>query len=403
MKSRLPITGILVLTVVAAVFLSGCATGGPGAGGQPCQTSPGEWVPAQGECPGSDAETQQKCNAFCDAHPDCCGERGPPGGQTTLPLPSGAEVAALTRSYPTTIKAIDEGPMIYSQNGPATVISDATLAEMKDIGFNTVQIMIIGSRADNGTIVFNEQNNAVLLNDIVAIKKAGMAAWVVLDMSGYGSGGATAGRYASYPDFKAAYGNLVRLSAPLLEKYKVEYFTPCNEQDKYFNEQTGWGTAAQVDGYLMDFYPAMNGDARLTFGGKLISKMTQPAKRDPAVTAVMIASADIAGVDVGPYIGESRSMESYAEDMGDYQLYATAAAAKGVPWMNAEYWQGDFFADYPAYVRENQLAFANVSFSSYLAATPRGVGYTWNDFSTFSLQPQGESTRLAIKAFFEKV
>ncbi|MFH1623401.1 MAG: hypothetical protein ABIA12_02720 [Candidatus Aenigmatarchaeota archaeon] len=392
---------ILVLATTLTVFLSGCTSGGPGQGGPQCQTQPGEWVPAQGECPGSDAETQQKCNAFCDSHPDCCGERSAYGGRTVLPLPSDAEVAELARSYPTTIKAIDEGPMIYSQGGPASVLNDSTLARMKDTGFNTVQIMLIGKKAANGTIVFNEENNAVLLNDIVAIKKAGMAVWVVLDMAGYAN--ASSNPYASYTEFKPGFLNLVSLSAPLMEEYKVEYFTPCNEPDKYFKEQTQWGTSGQINSYLEEFFMVMNAEARQGFSGKLISKITQISKHDSKVVNASLVGVDIGGVDVGPNLEGALPVDRYEQEFGDYQLYATAAAANGVPWMNAEYWQGDFFTDYPSHVRDNQLAYANVSFNAYLAVEPAGVGYTWNDFSTFSLQPKGEATRLAIKTFFEKI
>jgi len=396
---------ILAFAAVLMVFLSGCTIGGPGTGGPPCQTSSGEWVPAQGECPGSDAETQQKCNTFCDSHPDCCGERGGNESsyrwQTLLPLPSDAEIAALARNYPITIKAINEGPMIYSQNGSAAVISDATLARMKDTGFNTVQIMLIGKKVANGTIVFNEENNAVLLNDVVAIKKSGMAVWVVLDMAGYAD--AASNPYASYAEFKPAYLNLVRLSAPLMDKYKVEYFTPCNEPDKYFKEQTQWGSADDINAYLEEFFPTMNAEARRNFDGKLIGKITQISKHDPKVVNASLAGVDIGGVDVGPNLDGAPTIDRYEQEFGDYQLYATAAAAKAVPWMNAEYWQGDFFVDYSDHVKNNQLAYANVSFNAYLVVMPKGVGYTWNDFSTFSLQPQGEQTRLAIKEFFEKI
>lgn len=375
-----------------------------------CDVSPGEWVPQQGECQGNQ-ELQNKCNEFCSNHPDCCpgwsetnytSSMGGPG-QTLLPLPSDSDIASLTRNYVTTIKCIDEGPNIYSRTTASKVISDDVLDKMKDTGFNTVQIMLIGEW-NGDKIVFNEVNNRVLLNDIVAIKKKGLAVWVALSAGGVSPGGGIV-LGENYEKFKVAYSNLVDLSSVLMEEYKVEYLTVNNEADMFLLLQTNWGTESQINNYLIDFYPSMNELARKNFHGKLINKMTQPDKRTNEFLSATFENVDIAGVDVGPAMDNAHpiSLENYKAEFSDYQLYATKASAAGVPWMNAEYWQKDFDLEANQFVKDNELAYASASFNSYLAVTPKGAGYTWNEMAMFSLQPDGEATRLAMKEFLAKI
>lgn len=95
------------------------------------------------------------------------------------------------------------------------------------------------------------------------------------------------------------------------------------------------------------------------------------------------------------------SFADYKEALNEYQFYASLAQAAGVSWMNAEYWQGDF-EGYSDFTKNNELKYAKVSFDSYLATAPRGEGYVWNDFLTFSL-PQGEETKKALAEFFKKI
>ena len=71
--------------------------------------------------------------------------------------------------------------------------------------------------------------------------------------------------------------------------------------------------------------------------------------------------------------------------------------------MNAEYWQYNYFEIPTEYIKQNQLKYVQAPFNAYLGAEPKGVGYTWNDFSTFTLEPNGEATRLALKDFFKKI
>ena len=109
---------------------------------------------------------------------------------------------------------------------------------------------------------------------------------------------------------------------------------------------------------------------------------------------------DIAGVDVGAPM-ELMSVEEYKEWFDDYQFYATAAQEKGIPWMNAEYWQYDFELSSPSqFIKDNQAKYAKISFDAYLSTSPKGVGYVWNDFGTFSLEPNGQATQQEIEKFF---
>ncbi len=403
------ISAVIVLGLGIFLSVKFGLFGSNGQNGAQCDVPSGVWVPQQGECQNNQS-LQNQCNAFCSAYPDCCpgwsgnytSSLGGPG-QTLLPLPSQSEIASLTRNYPTTIKAINGGPNIYSRVTAQKVISDEDLDEMKNIGFNTVQIILIGKWGGD-KIVFNDYNNAVLLNDIVAIKKRGLAVWIALDIGG---GPPVEGLVLadSYEKFKPAYLNLVNLSSSLMEEYKVEYLTVNNEGDMFFSLQTDWGTESQINNYLIDFYPANNELARKNFHGKLINKMTQPDKRTNEFLSATFENVDIAGVDVGPAMSGEHpmSLENYKAEFSDYQLYATKASAAGVPWMNAEYWQKDFDLDADSFVKEHELAYANVSFNAYLAVTPKGKGYTWNELSMFSIQPNGEETRQAMKDFLEKI
>ena len=402
--------GVIVIAavVLGSVFLPQIIgkfkQGGPemGGNGPECASlAPGEWMPQQGECPSQNAELSAKCDEFCVKHPDCCGNReggsGAFGGREKLfPLPSKKEIAGLKRIYPAIIKALNEGPNIYSREGASEIISDEKLEAIKAIGFNTIQVLLIGKK-ENGKLVFNEVNNSVLLNDIVAIKKHGLAVWVALDVAGVPTGGKES--LGDYDDFKASFLDFTKKSAELMEKYKVEYFTSNNEPDKPFKEQKNW-SAAEINKNLADFFPATNAAAREKFSGKLINKITQTQKHAKEVVEASFKNVDIAGVDVGPPMDGRMSFSSYKEAFGEYQSYALLAQAAGVPWMNAEYWQGDF-EGYGNFTKNNQLKYAKVSFDAYLTIEPKGEGYVWNDFATFSL-PQGEETKKALAEFFSK-
>ncbi len=401
MKRRFILIGIFAIIVVGLVISYFTFFNNRDLrGGFQCDVSPGEWVPQQGECQ-NNPELQNKCNEFCSKHSECC-----PGfagnnyatsqggsGQTLLPLPSESEINSLTRNYPTTIKAINEGVNIYPTNEAPSVISDDELQKIKDSGFSIVQVYLIG-RWNNGKIMFNDVNNAILLNDIVAIKKNGLAVWVALDPSG-GKEINLSGY--DYQEYKSAYMNLVNLSSSLMEKYKIEYLTVNNELDHFFTLEN------VSESNLVDIYPATNELARKNFNGKLINKITEPRMHTEEMLTASLKNVDIAGVDVGPFISENRPLSDYKEQFNDYQFYATKAAAAEIPWMNAEYWMGDFETKPSQYVREHELEYAIIPFDYYLNITPRGVGYTYNDFSTFSWQPQGEQTRLAIKNFLAKI
>jgi len=370
-------------------------------GEQRCSAEPGEWVPGRGECPGTTIEIQTKCNEFCEKHPDCCGERGQGGGggEEILPAPSEAVVSNLKRNYPETIKALNEGPNIYSRGVKSEIISDEKLAKAKAIGFNTVQVLLIGKKA-NGKLIFNEINNSVLLNDIVAIKKHGMAVWVALDIAG-APANMEAFSLGNYDDFKSSFLDFTKNSAELMERYKVEYFTANNEPDKPFREQKQW-SVEEINNNLVDFLPAVNAVAREKFNGKLINKITQTRKHVKKVIDASFKNVDIAGVDVGPPMDGGISLKYYGTDLDEYQYYASLAEKAGVSWMNAEYWMGDFDYEYSDFVKNNELEYAKVSFESYLKTTPKGVGYVWNDIRTFSLS-QGEETGEALKSFFDKI
>ena len=79
--------------------------------------------------------------------------------------------------------------------------------------------ILIGKK-ENEKLIFNEANNSVLLNDIVAIKKHGLAVWVALDIAGVPASGKTS--LGNYSDFKASFLDFTKSSAELMEKYKVK-------------------------------------------------------------------------------------------------------------------------------------------------------------------------------------
>ncbi|MDD5289822.1 MAG: hypothetical protein PHT40_01305 [Patescibacteria group bacterium] len=411
MKKLLIIIGIVVVVIGAAGFfvlpkIAGQRQGGPGQGGSPCAVAAGEWVPQRGECPGTGVEMRTKCNEFCEKHPDCCGERNENAGgsfggrEEILPLPADKVISRLKRNYPATIKALNEGPNIYTREGPAEIFSEEKLEKIKAIGFNTIQVLLIGKK-ENGQLVFNEVNNAVLLNDIVAIKKQGLAVWVALDIAGVPANMGVGNSLGDYEIFKASFLEFTKKSAELMEQYKVEYFTPNNEPDKPFKEQKNW-SATEVNNNLADFLPATNAAAREKFSGKLINKITQAEHHAQKVIDASFQNVDIAGVDVGPAMDEHTNLTRYKEEFESYQYYATLAEKAGVPWMNAEYWQGDFDSGYSNFAKNNELEYSKISFDAYLKVVPKGKGYVWNDIRTFSL-PQGEETKNALTEFFNKI
>lgn len=367
-----------------------------------CFVSPGEWMPEKGECPGTTAEKREMCENFCVQHPDCCGARGDGeqvfgGREKLLPLPSEKEIAGLKRNYPAVIKALNEGPNIYTRGPEQEIISDAKLEQIKSLGFNTIQVLLIGKK-ENGKSVFNDFNNSVLLNDIVVIKKQGLAVWIALDIAM--APPSQKAELGEYVDFKSSFLAFAESSAELMEKYKVEYFTAANEPDKPFNEQNNW-SKEEVNNNLADFFPVVNEAARKKFKGKLINKITQTRKHSKEVIGASFKNVDIAGVDVGPAMEKYVSVTDYKKAFDEYQFYASLAEKAGVSWMNAEYWQGDF-GEYSDFVKNNEVKYAQISFDAYLKTIPKGAGYTWNDLTTFSL-PQGEEMKKSLAEFLKNI
>lgn len=369
--------------------------------GDPCLLAPGEWHPIQGECPGTTPEMNLKCEEFCVKHPDCCdkGQEGEsPGGRNTFALPDAEDIAGLTRNYPSVIKAINEGPAIYGQ-GQHKIISDETLDLMKETGFNTIQLLTINDCTGEKCFM-DESSKLILLNDIVKAKKKGLAVWVATELVNAPPGSDI--KLPDYQKFKNSYLDYCREIGELMEEYQVEYVTVNNEPDLFLQEQTQWGSEKQINQYVAEIMPLNNLAVKEKFSGKVINKITQPRKRTAEVLAASFKSVDIAGVDVGPPISEQLSSENYAKEFEDYQYYASLAEKAGVPWMNAEYWQYNYFEIPIEYIKQNQLKYAQVSWKTYLTVEPKGVGYTCNDWSGFSL-PQGEETRTGIKEFFLKI
>lgn len=115
---------LLTILLIAVIFMSGCV-----------QQREGLYLDLE-DC--QKPELKQKCDEYCSKNPGSC-----PGWRSTEPLPSEEEKTSLTRNYPDVIKAINEGPAMYGQ-GPGTQgsITDESLKEMKETGFNTVQLFI---------------------------------------------------------------------------------------------------------------------------------------------------------------------------------------------------------------------------------------------------------------------
>lgn len=323
------------------------------------------------------------------------GERGTDGI-----LPSEEERASLVRNYPSVIKAINEGPAMYGRGGSngQGSITDENLGKIKETGFNTVQLLVIPEQ-QNSKFSIESYSKSVLLNDIVKIKKANLAVWVALS---YASGPAPEQKIDTYDKFKNPFLEFIKETGQELEEYKVEYFSVHNEPDLVFKNQ-GW-TAGEVKSALIDYFPAANAAAREKFSGKLINKITEltylSANRE--VLDASLENVDIAAIDVGPP-PNMMNIEFYKKEFDSYQKFASFAEEKNVPWMVGEYWAHDYFTTPSDYLKNNQVTLAQASFDAYLETIPKGVGYTWNDFSAFGLEPNGEVTRLTIKDFFSKI
>lgn len=333
---------------------------------------------------------------------------GPPVGeqggkpQSTQPftIPSEEEKASLTRNYPSIIKAINEGPAMYGRGGPGSQgsITDENLEKMKETGFNTVQLLIIPEQ-QNSAFSIESYSKSVLFNDIIKIKKANLAVWVAFS---YAAGPAPEQKIDAYNKFKTPFLKFIKETSKELEEYKVEYFSVHNEPDLVFKNQ-GWD-AGELKSALIDYFPAANAAAREKFNGKIINKITELKylSENREVLNASLENVDIAAIDVGPPPGRM-AIEFYKKEFDSYQKFANFAKEKNIPWMVGEYWAYDYFQTPTDYVKNNQVKLAQASFDAYLKTIPVGVGYTWNDFSTFGLEPNGEAARLEIKHFFSKL
>ena len=393
--------------MIILIFIIGCAEQIEKVKEKPITTpsrfpdlEPGEWSPDKDtDC--RSPEFQQKCDEFCFRHPQYCpGWEGPHQpkeySRATLSLPAETEVSSLSRNYPTAIKCINEGPAIYQQK-QFEIIPDETLDKIKETGFNTLQMLTIND-CTGEKCVMDESSKILLLNDIVKAKQKGLAVWVATELVNAPPGSKI--KLPDYGKFKTSYLEFCREIGELMEKYKVEYVTVNNEPDLFLQEQTQWGSKEQIDQYIIEIMPLANAAVKEKFTGKVINKITQPRKRSAEVLAASFKNVDIAGVDVGPPF---MSYDIYVKEFADYQYYASLAEQAGRPWMNAEYWLYNYFETPTDLIKENQLKNAQVSFDAYLKTIPKGVGYTWNDWSSFSVEPNGEASRNGIKKFFGEI
>lgn len=406
MEKRWIILGVILIIVIIGLAIlpktiDRLMQGGPGITqrGPSCSVQPGEWIPERGECPGTSAEMQAKCTDFCNQHPDCCQGGGREEGRSNvIPLPNPEEISKLSRNYPSTIKAINEGPAIYGQE-QFKVLSDETLSKMKEAGFNTLQVLTIND-CTGDECVMDEASKSLLLNDIVKAKEAGLAVWLAVEYINAPPGSNV--KLPEYAKFRNSFIDYCKEIGELAEQYQIEYVTVNNEPDLFLQEQTQWGSKEQIDEHIIEIMPLANSAVKEKFKGKVINKITQPRKRTIEVLDASFENADIAGVDVGPPVSDTTDLEIYKKEFDDYQYYASLAEKAGVQWMNAEYWQYMYFAEVDSYVKENQVILAEVSFNAYLETLPKGAGYTWNDFSSLSL-PKGEETQQALKDFLNKI
>lgn len=304
-------------------------------------------------------------------------------------------VVASGESTRATVKALHLGPWIYNQQ-LRPMFTDEYLAKMKATGFNTVQLFLTGQLQGN---IYAAINLNYLYECISNVKRAGLAVWVTPTASP----GKDIPQLPSYSVFKTAFLDFVRTNAQTLQGMGVDYFG-VSEVEMLFANQ-GW-SSDDINKNLIDFMPLAASTIRQVFSGRIILQISDSiwTLSAEAVDAYF-KDVDIVGCDVG--FSENLSEENIRHIFSDsYQKFATLAKGKHVPWMVGEYWMCEFVpgTSLPDYVRQNELRNAQSAFDAYLKATPRGVGFSWDDdFASFTLQPYGEATRQAIKAFFGQI
>jgi len=281
------------------------------------------------------------------------------------------------------------------------LFTDEYLAKMKETGFNTVHLALIAELQGSTYVALNLDR---LYEDIVRLKQGGWAIWVAPT---YCRGPPMNARIPSYTVFKTAFLDFIKTNARDLQSYGVEYFSAHSEVEMVFANQ-GW-SSDEVNKNVIEFVPLAVSTVRQVFSGRIITRMSGViwTLSAEAVDAYF-KDVDIVGYDLGLDGSESPSEENVRTIFFEgYQKFATLAKGKHVPWMVGEYWQYSVF-DIPGnptdYVKQNELRNAQIAFDAYLKATPRGVGFAWDDnFTTFTLQPYGEATRQAIKNFFSQL
>ena len=306
-------------------------------------------------------------------------------------------VVASGESTRATIKTLHLGKWIYNQQ-LRPMFTDEYLAKMKETGFNTVQLFLTGELKGS---IYAAINLNYLYQCINKVKQAGLAVWVTPTAFP----GHDIPKLPSYPVFKTAFLDFVKTNAQTLQGTGVDYFG-LSEVEMLFANQ-GW-SSDDVNKNLIDFMPLAASTIRQVFSGRIILQISGSiwTLSAEAVDAYF-KDVDIVGYDIGgepaPGTSEDDLRRIYQEG---YQEFATLAKGKHVPWMVGEYWMYDFVpgTSPPDYVKQNELRNAQIVFDAYLKATPRGVGFAWDDnFTTFTLQPYGEATRQAIKNFFSQL
>ena len=311
-------------------------------------------------------------------------------------------IVASGESTRTAMKALALGNVPYQQER-RPLFTDEYLAKMKETGFNTVYLALIAELQGSTYVALNLNR---LYEDTLRLKQGGWAVWVAPT---YCRGPPMNARVPSYTVFKTAFLDFIRTNARDLQSYGVEYFSPHSEVEMVFANQ-GW-SSDEVNKNVTEFVPLAVSTVRQVFSGRIITKMSGViwTLSAEAVDAYF-KDVDIVGYDLGlDGIGSpsEEDVRSIFFEREGYQKFATLAKGKHVPWMVGEYWQysvGDIPANPTDYVKQNELRNAQIAFDAYLKAAPRGVGFTWCDnFATFTLQPYGEATRQAIKAFFGQI
>ena len=350
--------------------------------------------------------TLSGCGGHSPSSPD---NPGNPGN------PVDVDPGELTRSYPAVIRGLWE-PGAWDQL--ATFVGNQSgVDRLKSLGINTVSVLASFDVLDNGEYRFQSGRLEMVKEEIVRYKQLGFA--VLLSGNGYGvpKDADPQARLDNY--LQSCRAAAIEL-AELAEEYQVEYFSPANEFEGSFAQdsfpaflqspnppETAFdppdpGTDARVElasDWFRDVLPAL----RPLFSGRLLAKI------GGAHSGYRVNGYDYLGFTIDHHYLDQTDFRRLIKLQ--YGEIAEAASASNVPWMVGEAYfhhsEPDLSLDQETidFLKGMQEHYFDISLDEYqkFEGSPSPCGYVFIGYFMDGIEVKDSPSEAVIEGYFENM